>query len=182
MEFIFPSEHQSESQNYGREDRSSGSGLDKDGSPRKKSTSNTSKVDGGERPSSSSTSGHSKSSLNKESAATSSSTPEQLYLELQNLRRKYDTVVDYTVHLTAERDAQTAQIEEMQRVLSREKTRKRVLESGRSGEAPSEKATSLDKHTQKAQGGFSFSVLVILCLIFFALGRYTGWSRDTRTA
>jgi hypothetical protein len=35
---------------------------------------------------------------------TSQINPESIFGELQNLRKKYDAVVEYTVNLTAERD------------------------------------------------------------------------------
>ena len=43
----------------------------------------------------------------------------------QNLRKKYDAVVEYTVHLTAERDAIIAQLEASQREVVKEKSRKK---------------------------------------------------------
>ena len=42
--------------------------------------------------------------------------PENLYAELQNLRKKYDAVVEYTVHLTAERDTIVQRLEETDKV------------------------------------------------------------------
>jgi regulator of replication initiation timing len=56
---------------------------------------------------------------------TASSNPDNLYAELQNLRKKYDAVVEYTVHLTAERDTVLQRLEEAQKELARETTRKR---------------------------------------------------------
>jgi hypothetical protein len=37
--------------------------------------------------------------------------PESIFGELQNLRKKYDAVVEYTVHLTAERDLMVQKLE-----------------------------------------------------------------------
>lgn len=51
--------------------------------------------------------------------------PEALFNELQTLRKKYDAVVEYTVHLTAERDAIVSQLESSQRELTKEKSKKR---------------------------------------------------------
>ena len=46
--------------------------------------------------------------------------PESLFAELQNLRKKYDAVVEYTVHLTAERDTIVQRLEETEKELTRE--------------------------------------------------------------
>eukprot|EP01034_Spumella_vulgaris_P023259 gene23260-29471_t len=51
--------------------------------------------------------------------------PEVIFTELQNLRKKYDAVVEYTVHLTAERDAIVSQLETSQRELVKEKSKKK---------------------------------------------------------
>jgi Skp family chaperone for outer membrane proteins len=51
--------------------------------------------------------------------------PDSIFSELQALRKKYDAVVEYTVHLTAERDAIVSQLESAQRELNREKTKKK---------------------------------------------------------
>ena len=52
--------------------------------------------------------------------------PDSIFSELQALRKKYDAVVEYTVHLTAERDAIVSQLESSQRELNREKTKKKT--------------------------------------------------------
>jgi hypothetical protein len=51
--------------------------------------------------------------------------PSMVLTELDSLKKKYDAVVDYTVHLTAERDTIVAQLEQTQRELSREISNKR---------------------------------------------------------
>jgi hypothetical protein len=50
--------------------------------------------------------------------------------ELLSLRKKYDAVVEYTVHLTAERDTIVAQLEEVQREYAKEKSRKKEALDG----------------------------------------------------
>lgn len=52
--------------------------------------------------------------------------PDLVVAELQNLRKKYDAVVEYTVHLTAERDSIVAQLESAQRELNKEKSKKKA--------------------------------------------------------
>lgn len=63
--------------------------------------------------------------------------------EYEQLKKKYDAVVEYTVHLTAERDAIVAQLEEAQRDLSREITKRRSAAAGEVGKAL--KADKLEK-------------------------------------
>jgi hypothetical protein len=58
-------------------------------------------------------------------SASVANTPELMLTELQNMRKKYDAVVEYTVHLTAERDAIVAQLENLQRELNKEKAKKK---------------------------------------------------------
>lgn len=58
-------------------------------------------------------------------AASLGNSPELILTELQNLRKKYDAVVEYTVHLTAERDSIVGQLEVAQKELNREKLRKK---------------------------------------------------------
>lgn len=55
----------------------------------------------------------------------SNSSPEVIFSELQNLRKKYDAVVEYTVHLTAERDSIVNQLDLVQRELNKEKSKKK---------------------------------------------------------
>lgn len=55
----------------------------------------------------------------------SSSSPEVIIAELQNLRKKYDNVVEYTVNLTSERDSIVAQLESAQRELAKERPKKK---------------------------------------------------------
>jgi hypothetical protein len=45
--------------------------------------------------------------------------------ELLALRKKYDSVVEYTVHLTSERDTIISQMEELQKELNRERQKKK---------------------------------------------------------
>jgi hypothetical protein len=64
-----------------------------------------------------------------ESVSGVSSTPEAIFAELQSLRKKYDAVVEYTVHLTGERDAIVSQLDSAQRELTKEKGKKRDTNS-----------------------------------------------------
>lgn len=92
-------------------------------------------------------------------------TPEVMLSELQNMRKKYDAVVEYTVHLTAERDGIVAQLENLQRELNKEKAKKK-------GEAGLKSAQS-DKLERKAvDKGFSFFIVLLAALLSFFLGKY----------
>jgi hypothetical protein len=68
-----------------------------------------------------------------------SSSPEVIFSELQNLRKKYDAVVDYTVHLTAERDSIVNQLDAVQRELNKERSKKGKENSGSSKSEKNEK-------------------------------------------
>ncbi len=78
-------------------------------------------------------------------AHSGSANPDAIFGELQGLRKKYDAVVEYTVHLTAERDAIVSQLETAQRELTKEKNRKKgdtgaaVAGSGKSDKAADKK-------------------------------------------
>lgn len=87
--------------------------------------------------------------------------------ELQNMRKKYDDVVEYTVHLTSERDNLLQQLEVAQKELNKEKA-KRKDGSGQS--------TKLGEKIDKKQldKGFSLFVVLITALICFLVGKYIG--------
>jgi hypothetical protein len=65
------------------------------------------------------------SSAARSSAGDNATSPEAMFAELQALRKKYDAVVEYTVHLTAERDAIVTQLDLSQRELTKEKSKKK---------------------------------------------------------
>ena len=93
----------------------------------------------------------------------------EVYIELQNLRKKFDAVVEYTVHLTADRDNIVAQLTETKRELS-------GLRS--SGEAAGGKATrtyDADRkttETRKSTKGFSLFFVILIALIAYIFGRF----------
>jgi hypothetical protein len=64
-------------------------------------------------------------SYSQSEASQADRPPEQLFSELQNLKNKYDEVIAYTVHLTAERDTLCAKNDEIDRELRREIARKK---------------------------------------------------------
>lgn len=66
-------------------------------------------------------------SRSNESSNTAPESLKSAQEELEALRKKYDAVVEYTVHLTAERDTIVAQLEEAQKDLSREVAKRRGM-------------------------------------------------------
>eukprot|EP01033_Poteriospumella_lacustris_P000206 gene206-139_t len=96
-------------------------------------------------------------------SVTASGNPDLIMVELQNLRKKYDAVVEYTVHLTAERDSIVGQLEAAQKELTnRDKQRKKIDGSV---------ATKKDNAETLAQG-FSLFAVLATALICFLLGKY----------
>lgn len=92
--------------------------------------------------------------------------PEAIFAELQSLRKKYDAVVEYTVHLTAERDYHFTQLEDLRREYSREKARKKA--GGDSTNAKKESKST----EQVVHQGFSFIVVILVAVISFLVARY----------
>ena len=88
-------------------------------------------------------------------AHSGSANPDAIFGELQGLRKKYDAVVEYTVHLTAERDAIVSQLETAQRELTKEKNRKKGdTGAAAAGSGKSDKAA--DKKVVDKVGTFTF--------------------------
>ena len=105
------------------------------------------------------------------------SSPDAIVAELQSLRKKYDAVVEYTVHLTAERDYQLSQLEEVRREYAREKSRRKSGNDGGGNikQRNAEKSSGgVDKG--EVQHGFTLLTLIIVAVISFIVARYTGGS------
>jgi len=103
-------------------------------------------------------------------AISASATPEAIFSELQSLRKKYDAVVEYTVHLTAERDAIVSQLEVSQRELSKEKSKRKGEAGGSGGGAGGKNEKGADKKV--VEKGFSLFVVLFAALICFLIGKY----------
>ncbi len=100
-----------------------------------------------------------------DSAAGSS---EALLAELQSLRKKYDAIVEYTVHLTAERDYHFTQAEEKRKAEGRDKSQKKATDV-----TPRQKG--LEKGIEKKgnnTNGFSAMLVVLIAFIAFLAGRW----------
>lgn len=121
-------------------------------------------------------SSNSSSGSSSSNSTFAASSPEAMFTELQSIRKKYDAVVEYTVHLTAERDAIVAQLEVAQRELSKEKSKKK----GSGGAAAADGATGQgagkkgDKSGDRKiiEKGFSLFVVLFTALICFLIGKY----------
>lgn len=90
----------------------------------------------------------------------SGSAPEVMVSELQAMRKKYDAVVEYTVHLTSERDSIVAQLESLQRELNKERAKKK-------GDAGT-KSVQSDKVDKKLDKVTYSSLLIISVFVFCA--------------
>jgi regulator of replication initiation timing len=105
--------------------------------------------------------------------------PETLYAELQNLRKKYDAVVEYTVHLTAERDTVVQRLEEAERELARETTRRRSQQAETPrGTSRVEKSVE-KKNIQKVPN--CLSVCLSLVRLYLSLSVIGSVLRNVRT-
>jgi vesicle-associated membrane protein-associated protein A len=106
------------------------------------------------------------------STIASQSSPEAIFSELQGLRKKYDAVVEYTVHLTAERDAIVEQLDKANKELGR--ARKGDSDSGdRGGGNGSETKLKGDSDVEKVvTSGFSAVVVLIVAIVAFVVGKF----------
>lgn len=109
--------------------------------------------------------------------------PDAIISELQSLRKKYDAVVEYTVHLTAERDYHFSQLEEVRREYAREKSRRKTNgDSGSSSNGGNMKQRGAEKgsgdQSGQVQQGFSLLTMIIVSVLVFVLARYTSGGND----
>ena len=75
------------------------------------------------------------------------SDPDTVFSELLSLKEKYDAVVEYTVHLTAERDSIVAQFEDLQREYAREVSQRKSVDKSSGGVNNNGGTKSSDKST-----------------------------------
>mmetsp|Transcript_13407 Transcript_13407/g.18365 ORF Transcript_13407/g.18365 Transcript_13407/m.18365 type:complete len:306 (+) Transcript_13407:51-968(+) len=97
--------------------------------------------------------------------------PEVILSELQTLRKKYDAVVEYTVHLTTERDSIFAQLESAQRELIKEKAKKKSSASS-SSTSDSTPSTVTEKKKASEKSGFSLPIVILAALLSFLIGKF----------
>lgn len=95
------------------------------------------------------------------------------FAELQSLRKKYDAIVEYTVHLTAERDYHFTQAEEKRKNENRDKSgQKKNVDT-------TPKAKGADKAINKknnASSGYSIFIVIFVAFVAFMVGR---WAAST---
>lgn len=92
---------------------------------------------------------------------------DQLLTEVNNLRRKYDELVAFSVNLTAERDILNNTLEQTKRDLNRELAKNKM---------PSQRAVSGAAAKSSGFGTRSALLLAIVAIIFFVLGSRTEYS------
>lgn len=97
-------------------------------------------------------------------------TPEALLAELQSLRKKYDAIVEYTVHLTAERDYHFSQSEEKRS--AEEKLRERSKKKSSDSVPKSKSGEKLMEKKASATGGVPSMVVIVVAFLAFLLGRW----------
>ena len=102
--------------------------------------------------------------------------PDQLFLEVQSLRKKYDDVIAYTVHVTAERDSLITQLEEARRELAREAQKRKKEDTGPRGDK-TEKAADNKKAVQQ---GFTLFSVVFFAFIAFLIGMYIRMGKEKK--
>ena len=99
---------------------------------------------------------------------------DEMFTELQNLRKKFDAVVEYTVHLTADRDNIVAQLTDTKKELT---VLKSSSETTAGGKAAS-RAYEADKRmggladARKATKGFSLFFVILIAFIAYIFGRF----------
>lgn len=103
--------------------------------------------------------------------------PGAIISELQSLRTKYDAMVEYTVHLTAERDYHFSQLEEVRREYAREKSRRKTGNDsgGNMKQRTAEKSPGADKEVQQ---GFTLLTMIIVAVLAFLIARYTSGGNE----
>jgi vesicle-associated membrane protein-associated protein A len=84
--------------------------------------------------------------------------PEQMFLEISSLRRKYDELVTFSVNLTAERDITNNTLEQTKRELNKE-----IAKSQRNAKMDTTAATS----NAKQAGGISLGTFFVLAVLIF---------------
>mgnify|MGYP003385672062 FL=1 len=102
--------------------------------------------------------------------------------DLQILKSKYDTIVEYTVHLTAERDMIAAQLDVLKREYSNmnEQNKKKEKEKDKDGKSSPRKGGKGGREGEGQQDaavqqsrGFSVVVLLLIAFVSLLLGRYS---------
>jgi len=87
-------------------------------------------------------------------------TPEQMFMEISSLRRKYDELVTFSVNLTAERDILNNTLEQTKRDLNREVAKGKDNAAGKSGK-------NGEIAVKKSGGGIGFITFLFLAIIIF---------------
>ncbi len=99
-------------------------------------------------------------------------TPEQMFAEVSNLRRRYDELVAFSVNLTAERDILNNTLEQTKRDLNREMALRASLENSTSTGGAAYNSSSASIRNQQNDGLFRLTPMqaFILALVCFVMG------------
>ena len=82
--------------------------------------------------------------------------PDKILLELKNLKNKYDTVVEYTVRLTAERDLMVQRLEGTEKEIAT--IRKKSNQSDNSTSSKVDKIVEKKSHVKVRENNFMLSL------------------------
>jgi hypothetical protein len=98
--------------------------------------------------------------------------PEQMFAEVSNLRRRYDELVAFSVNLTAERDILNNTLEQTKRDLNREMALRASLENSSASGGTSYKSSSTSTRNKNTDGLFRLTPVqaFILALACFVMG------------
>lgn len=99
-------------------------------------------------------------------------TPEQMFLEISSLRRKYDELVTFSVNLTAERDILNNTLEQTKRDLNREiagRSKGAGLSGAGNGSSGAAGGDALAKKSS-GRGGMPFLFVLFFVILFFLAG------------
>lgn len=121
---------------------------------------------------------------NSNNIPSDSTNTDNVYNDLQTLRKKFDAVVEYTVHLTADRDNVVAQLEKVKQELASRKNDSKQQQSRDNASSSSNKkntngintaTSSTSDKTKSTSNQFSLFFLFVATLIAFYFGTtFTG--------
>lgn len=108
--------------------------------------------------------------------------PEEMHVELTNIRRKYDELVSFSVNLTAERDILNNTLEQTKRDLNREMAA-RALAENKGASSNSSMTNNSSSPPASAASGFAFSMmqLLVLAIACFVAGAKVNSRRSNNT-
>jgi hypothetical protein len=95
-----------------------------------------------------------------------------MFLELQNLRKKYDAVVEYTVHVSAEKEVLAAELESVKKELKTAR-KKNAASSGGVVESSSNNQNNVKSDKKAAEKVFFFYDFFFIFFFLILLQSFT---------